>query len=136
DHREDVGIVLAVRRDWTRLDLDLVAVGVREERTDRAIDQSGGENFLGGRPAFTLDEATGELSRGIDLFSVVDREREEVETLAAGAGNGRDESHCVADPDDDRAGSLLGEPAGLNSEPFVTDHTFDGDRLPRCERRG
>ena len=61
-----------------RHDLDFVDVAGREERPDGAVDEPRGENFLGGGPAFALDEAAGELAGGVGLFAVIDGEGEEV----------------------------------------------------------
>ena len=85
DHRRHVGIVRAVGRDRARLDLHLVAIPLGKERPDRPVDQPRGEDFLGGRPPLALDEAAGELARGIGLLAVVDGQREEIEPFAARA---------------------------------------------------
>ncbi len=78
DHAEDVGIVLPVGRQGAGHDLDFVEVAGREERADGPVDQAGGEDFLGGGPAFALDEAAGELAGGVGLFAVIDGEGEEI----------------------------------------------------------
>ena len=39
-HRQDVGVVLLVRRDHQRDELDLVAEALGEERPERAVDQA------------------------------------------------------------------------------------------------
>ena len=62
-----------------RDDLRLVAPAGREERPDRAIDQAAGEHFLFRRLALALEEAAGDASRGVGVFAVVDRQRQEVD---------------------------------------------------------
>ena len=47
----------------------------------RAVDHAGGEGGLLGRARLTLDEAAGELARGVHALFEVDREREEVQVL-------------------------------------------------------
>ena len=96
-----------------------------EERADRPVDQPRRQDFLGRRPPLALDEAAGELAGGVDLLAVVDRQREEVEALAAGAGHDGDERHGVADPDDHGAAGLLGEVAGLDAQDLAADISLD-----------
>ena len=125
EDRENVGIVLAVGRDRSRLNLDLVAIPVGEERPDRPVDQPGGEDFLGGRASLALDEAAGELARGVGLLAIVDGEREEVEPFAARTGHARDERHGVAQSDDHGPGGLLGESSRLDADRAVADGSLD-----------
>ena len=61
--------------------LGFVAIALVEERADRAIDQAGGQNLLLCRTAFALEEATGDLARGVGLLLVVNRQREEIDPL-------------------------------------------------------
>ena len=98
DHRRHVGVVLAVGRDRPGLDLDLVAVRLGEERADRPVDEPRGQDLLGGRPPLALDEAAGELARGVDLLAIIDRQGEEVEALAAGGGDGGDQASWCRRP--------------------------------------
>ena len=71
-----------VGREHERDDLRLVAPVVREERTDRAVDQAAREHFLLGRLAFALEEPAGDPARGVGVFLVVDGERQEVDPFA------------------------------------------------------
>ena len=133
------GSLTPVGRDRAGLDLDLVAVAGREQRPDRPVDQPGGEDLLGRGPPLALDEAAGELARGVDLLAIVDRQREEVEPLAAGGDDGGDQGHRVAEADDDGAAGLLGQLAGLDGDRLVADRALDDDVLPgrsRTSRRG
>ena len=115
----------AVGGDRTRLDLDLVAIRIGEERPDRPVDQARGEDLLGGRPTFALDEAAGEFARGVDLLAIIDRQREEIEPFTAGAGNDGDQGHRVADSDDHGAAGLLGKMAGLDAQKLAADGPLD-----------
>ena len=49
--REHVRVVLPVGGEDGDSDLDFVEVVGREERADGAVDEAGGEGFLGGRAA-------------------------------------------------------------------------------------
>ena len=111
--------------DRPGLDLDLVAIGLGEQRTNRPVDEPRRQDLLGRRPPLALDEAAGELAGGVDLLAVVDRQREEVEALAAGAGDDGDERHGVADPDDHGTAGLLGEVAGLDAQDLAADVSLD-----------
>ena len=71
-------------------------------RIGRSMRREERISLVVGRP-LALDEAAGELARGVDLLAVIDGEREEVEAFAAGAGDGGDQGHRVAHPDDDGA---------------------------------
>ena len=111
--RDDVGLVDLVGREDRRDDLDLVAEPVGERRADRAVDHARGQRGLLGRARLALDEAAGELARGVHALLEVDREREEVQVLGLLRRGGGDEHHRVALADDDGAAGLLGQLAGL-----------------------
>ena len=125
DHGKDVGVILPVRRDRSRLDLNLLAIGIREKGTDGAIDQSRGQNFLGSRAAFTLDEASREFARGIHLFAIIDGEREEVESFPTRPRDRRDQRHRVAEANHHGSPGLFCESSGFNRDDFAPDITLD-----------
>ena len=69
-----------------------------------------GEGFLFGRTAFALKEPAGELTRGVGLFNVVDRQGEEVLTgLGFLLGNDRGEHHRVVHGADYGTRGLAGD---------------------------
>ena len=140
--REDIGIVLAVVRHDPRLELDLVAETLGEERTDRAIHHAHREDFLLVRLALALAEAAGELARCAGLLAVVAGEREEVDARAGvGADAGREDPGVGVAGDDGAAGEL-GHAARLEAERAPADDLLnDGDchdlilLMPRQSRR-
>src|SRR5947207_3968096 len=81
---EDVGVVLPVVREHGGDHLGLAVEALREERTEGAVDQAGGEDLLLRRPALALEEAAGDLPGGDGLRLVVAGEGEEVDALARG----------------------------------------------------
>ena len=100
-----------------RDDLRLVAPARREERAARPVDQAAGEHFLFGRLALALEEAAGDAARGVGVFAVVDRQRQEIDALARGGRvAGGDEDHGVARAHDDGAVGLLRELAGFERQ--------------------
>ena len=125
DDRGHVGVVLPVGRDRPGLDLHLFVIPFRKEGADRPVDESGGEDLLGGWPALTLDEAAGKLARGIGFFSVIDGEGEEVEPFATRRRHGGDQRHGVADPHDHGTAGLLGQEPGLQADHLLTDGPFN-----------
>ena len=83
--RDDVGIVLQIVRQHGDDDLRFAALAVGEQRTDRPVDQARGQRVAFGRTAFALEIAAGDAARGVELFLVVDGEREEVDARASAA---------------------------------------------------
>ena len=79
DQGGDVRIVFQIMADRGADDLRFIAIALVEERADRAIDQTGGQNLFLCRTAFTLEEATGDFARGVCLLLVVNRQREEID---------------------------------------------------------
>jgi hypothetical protein len=112
---EDVGVVQLVRAEDRAHDLDLVPVAVREERTERAVDEAAGEDLLLRRPPFPLEEAAGNAPRGVGLFPVFDAEREEVLLDRVLAGDRGAEHHGLAVLDPRGTRSLLGHLADLDA---------------------
>ena len=59
-------------------DLHVIVKTLREKRAQRAIDQTGSQDFLLGGTTFTLEETTGNTTRSVSPFLVINRQREEV----------------------------------------------------------
>ncbi len=111
-----------VRREDGRNHLHLVLEALRPERPDRAVDHASGENRALARPTLALEEAAGDLARGVHALLDVDRQREEVRAFARlHPADGRREHHRLARADDDRAVCLLGELAALECDLGVAD---------------
>ncbi len=109
--------------------LDLVAVALRPERPDRAVDHAGGQDRALGRPALALEEAAGDLPGGVHPLLDVDREREEIGALAGLRPSlGGRQDHRLARADDDGAVGLLGELAGLEADVLAAHRQGDGNR--------
>src|SRR6185436_14391107 len=63
DDGENVRIVFTIRAEQNGLDLDFVIPTLWEQRTNRAVRQPAGEDFLFRRTSFTLEVAAWELPR-------------------------------------------------------------------------
>ena len=121
DHREDVRVVRAVVLQHVGHHLDLGLVAVREHGPDRAIDHAHGQDFLGGRATFTLEEAAGDLARRLGLLAVVADQGEEVDVFAGLARGHRCEDLGLAERGDDGTASLAGHLAGLEGDVVSGD---------------
>ena len=117
DHRQNVRIRLEVIREDRRDDLRVAAEIIGEQRSDRPVDQAGGQRFTVGQAPFALEIAAGNSSRGEGLFLVVDGERKEI--LAGlrllGGDDGR-QHRGLAPGGEHRAVRLAGHTAGFERE--------------------
>ena len=77
-HGQDVGFVLTVAADQHGVDLHVVVVTVREERTNRTVAHTSDQRFLFGGTLFALEETAREAACGIKLFAIFTLKREEV----------------------------------------------------------
>src|SRR5262249_10120998 len=100
-----------------------------EERADRAIAESGGEYLFRTWSPFALDEAAGELARGVRLLAVVDGQREEDASRDGRPFDGRDEHDGVAEAHQHGAMCLLRDLAGCETEGAVVEREFDAGGL-------
>ena len=117
DHRRNVGIDLGVDRHHRRDDLHFVVEAIGKQRPDRTVDQARRQRFLFRRPAFTLEEAAGDLARGVGLFLVVDGQREEVLAgLRLASPRRRDQHDGVAEADEHGAAGLARDFAGFERQ--------------------
>ena len=124
-------------------DLDLVAEAGREGRAQRAVDHARGEGRLLGRASLTLEVTAGDAAHGVHLLDEVDRQREEVVVLALLADDGGEKDRRLAALDEDGAGGLLGQLAGLKGVVLAVEVELMGYfshscfpylRLPLCRR--
>jgi hypothetical protein len=79
DHRDDVGIVLLIVRHHGDDHLRVAAPAIREQRTDRAVDQARRQRVLLGRAALALEVAAWNPAGRVVLLGVVDGQRQEVD---------------------------------------------------------
>ena len=116
-HRQDVRVVLLVARDGEANDLDFVPEPVGEERTDRPVDEAGGQDLLLDRRAFALEVPARDPAPGIGPLAVLHGEREEILGLSgAASGNTGGEDHRPAVTYDYRTICLLGNRPRLDGE--------------------
>ena len=118
---EHVGLVLLVRREDGDDELDVVLVALGEERADRAVGQAGRQGGRLRRARLALDEAAGDLARGVHALLELHREREEVEARAGIRPVGRAEHEGVAVANGDGTAGESRQLAGLDGQRATTD---------------
>ena len=122
---DDVGVVLHVVRQHGDDDLHLVLEAFDEQRADRPVDEAGGQRLLLGGPAFTLEEAAGDLAGGVGLLLVVHGQREEVDAGLRGLrGDDGGEHAGLAILGEDGGVGLAGHAPGLELQLAATPVNF------------
>ena len=130
---EDVVRGDQVGREHGADDLHLVAEALRPERPDRAVDHPRGEGGALAGASLALEEAAGDLARGVHALFDVDREREEVGALTGlRASHCGGENHRLAGANDDCAVRLFREFAGFEADLLLSH--LDGDLRPAIGR--
>ena len=87
------GVVLINRKNGHN-NRNVVAHILREQRTDWAVHQTGGQDCLLGRAALTLDERAGDFTYRIQFFFKIDRQREKVYPFTRFLGSGHIDHYC------------------------------------------
>ncbi len=129
DAGENVRVVFAVEGQDVEMNLHLVHESLGEQRTKRAVDQTGGEDFLGGGPAFALHEPAGEFTGGGAALAVIHLEREKVDPLARLGANDGGENNRVSILDGDGTVGELGVGTGLDGERAPANLPFNSNGL-------
>ena len=124
--RDDVVRVIRVDGQDRLHNLHLVAQRVREQRAQRAVDDTAGQDRLGARAAFTAEERARDLAGGVHLLFNVHGQREEVVVLLrAGTGGGGGQHHrIIIQIRGHGAVGLLGEAAGLEAQRALAKRTI------------
>ena len=81
EHGRNIGIDFRVNGNHHRNDLDVVVETFGEQRTDRTVDQTAGQNFFFALFAFALKETAGDFTCGVSALKVINSQREEVLTF-------------------------------------------------------
>ena len=122
DECGDVRVDVGVERQDGGDHLHLVAEAGREQRTQRAIDEPRGQRLLLGRPSFALEEAAGDLPRGIRLLDVVHGQRKEIPArLRRTRSDDRRQHRGIPKACKYRTGCLASDLAGFQHEVAGTE---------------
>src|ERR1039458_3786123 len=122
--RQHVVRMDVVHRHRQRHELGLIAPALGEQRSNRTIDQARRERRLLPRAPFALEKRAGNLPGRVHALFDIHGERQKVNIAEVAARRGT-EDHRVARADDDGAGGLFGQLAGLERDLFALD--LDGD---------
>ena len=97
NHGGDIGINFRINRQSMNDDLDIVVEPFREQRTQRAIDQTGCQGFFFGRLAFAFEKTTRNATGCIGFFNIINSKREKILTGLGllGRNNGRQHNSVV-----------------------------------------
>ena len=115
DHSGDFRSVVMVYAEIISHDVDVMTVCLREERTDRTVDETGEEGCRFRRFAFAFDEAARNLADGVHLFFIIDGEREKVCVFTRFfRARSRDENGRVAITDQCGTAGLLSQFTDFN----------------------
>ena len=123
-HGQHVVGVDVVNRHRQGDELSLVAPALGEQGPDGAVDQARRQRRLLPRASLALKERAGDLPGRVHPLFHIYGEREEVHVAEIARGRGT-EDHRVARADDNGAGGLLGQLAGLERDLLALD--LDGD---------
>ena len=120
---DDVVCVIRVDGEHGFDDLHFVAQGVREQRTQRTVDDAAGQDGFGARTAFAAEERARDLAGCVHLLFHVHGQREEVVVLLrAGTGGGRGQNHrIIVKIGGDGTIRLLGETTGLEAQRALAE---------------
>ncbi len=121
--RDHVVDLVGVQRHHGDDDLDLVPQALDEAGPQRPVDQPAGEDRALGRAALAPEERAGDPPGGVHPLLDVDGQREEVDRVPRLAlrGRRRQQHGVVVDIDDGRAGGLLSQQTGLESNHVLTE---------------
>ena len=93
----------------------------REQRTDRTVDQTAGQNFFFALFAFAFEETAGDFTCCVSTLEVIDSQREEVlaffHFFVGGHGN---QNNGIAHGYFNGSSGLAGNFAGFQSNGLIT----------------
>ena len=120
---DDVVCVIRVDGEHGFDDLHFVAQGVREQRTQRTVDDAAGQDGFGARTAFAAEERARDLAGCVHLLFHVHGQREEVVVLlrAGTGGGGRQNHRIIVKIGGDGTIRLLGETTGLEAQRALAE---------------
>ena len=78
DHRDDIRVNLRVNGNHGRDNLNFVNEAFREQRANRAVNQTRDQGFAFARTAFTTEETTRDFTCSVGTLLIVNGQREEI----------------------------------------------------------
>ena len=107
-HRKDLRLAVLINRKNRVDQRNIIAVILREKRTHGTIDAASSQNCIFAGTSFSFQETSGDLAHGVHFFFIIDREREEIDSLSGlfGMGSGGDDGGIPVRKPDSSAGLL------------------------------
>jgi hypothetical protein len=116
EHRGNIGIDFRIAGHHGADHLHFIVERVGEQRTQRTVDQTRGQDFLFRRAAFALEEAAGNATGSVGALLIIDRQREEILTRLRILGTDHGGQHNgVFHGHHDSTTSLAGNLGGFES---------------------
>src|SRR5690554_4974215 len=120
DHREDIARVLTIGRVDGGDDLNVLIIRLGEERAAGAVDEPRGKDLGVTQLTLAFEEAAGDLSRGIGLLNIINRERHEVRARAGLLRADRGDEHDrLTRGDEDGAIGLFRDAPRLEGDGLI-----------------
>ena len=130
DHCHDIRVNLWVNRNNGRDNLNFVNEPFREQRANRAVNQTRDQSFAFARTAFTTEEATRDTASSVGTLLVVNGQREKVlawfRFFLANNGN---EYRSVIHANHNSGSRLTRHHAGFQRNGMLTVLEFTNDRI-------
>jgi hypothetical protein len=121
DHGGNIRIDFRVAGHHGTNDLHFVIEGIREQGTQRTVDQAAGENFLFRRTSLALEEAARDAAGGVGSLLVIDGQRKEIlARLGVQRADHRGQNDGVIHGDHDGTTRLAGDLGGFDGDRVVT----------------
>ena len=125
EHSGDLGLAVGINGHNGGDNAHVVPHILGEKGTDGSVDNAGGEGRLLARSALTALERAGDLAYRIKLLFVVDRKREEIDTLSGFRSHGSGAEHVgLAVADKAGAARKLSHLADLDHKRSAGDLSF------------
>lgn len=81
EHGRNVGIDFRINGNHHCNDLDIMVETFREQRTDRTVDQTAGQNFFFALFAFALKETAWDFTCGVSALKVINSQGRSLDLL-------------------------------------------------------
>lgn len=129
DHRNDVRVHLRVNGNHGRDHLNFVQEAVREQWTDRTVNQTGSQGLAFARTAFATEEAARDAAGGVGTLLVVNGQREEaLARLGFFLANDGNEYSGVIHAHHNGGGGLTSHHTGFDGDGMLAILEFANDR--------
>ena len=133
NHRDDIRVNLRVNRNHGGDNLNFVDEAFREQRANRAVNQTRDQGFAFAWAAFTTEEATRDTTSSVGTLLIVNGQREEVLTwFGFFLTNNGNKYRGVIHANHNSGSSLTSHHAGFQSHGVLAVLEFTNDRIKQC----